>query len=57
MPTVLRWLAFLAFVLAALAALPPPGARLARVPWLPIGLALWVLADLASAGAFDLDVD
>jgi hypothetical protein len=52
----LRLLALVAFVLAAVAALPPQGARIGRVPWVPIGLALWVWAELAEPGGFDLDL-
>jgi hypothetical protein len=53
----LRLLALLAFVLAIVAAIPPATARIARVPWVPIGLALWVWAELAAPGGLDLDLD
>jgi hypothetical protein len=52
----LRLLALVAFVLAAAAAIPRFGPALGRVPWVPIGLALWVWADLSTpGGGFDLD--
>jgi hypothetical protein len=45
----LRWCALIAFILAALAAIPPL-VRLGRVPWLPIGLALWMWAEIVRLG-------
>ena len=54
----LRLLALIAFLLAIVAAIPAPGpAKLGRVPWVPIGLALWVWAELAEPGGLDLDLD
>jgi hypothetical protein len=47
-------LALVAFVLAALAAVPRFAVSLGRVPWVPIGLALWVWAELARPGVLDL---
>lgn len=43
----LRWLALLAFVLAVIAAYRP---RLGRVPWLAVGLLLWLLSVMVAAG-------
>lgn len=51
----LRLLALLAFILAALSVVPRFAPALARVPWLAIGLGLWVWAALAApGGGFDL---
>lgn len=51
----LRLGALVMFGLAAVSALPPTG-RLARVPWIALGLGLWLAAVMVDAGDFHFPV-